>query len=84
MTSLSKNVYTDKLNDIVNKCNNTCEITIEMKPIDVKLNTNINSCKEINDKNPKPKLGDNVRISKFNNFFCKRLQPKLVVRIFCD
>ena len=36
MTSISKNVYIDKLNDIVNKYNNTYHSTIEMKPVDVK------------------------------------------------
>ena len=35
-TSMSKNVYTDKLNDIVNKQNNTYHITIKMNPVDVK------------------------------------------------
>ena len=39
MTSISKNVYIDKLGDIVNKYNNTYHRTIKMKPVDVKLNT---------------------------------------------
>ena len=39
MTSISKNVYIDKLNAIVNKYNNTYHTTIKMKPIDVKNNT---------------------------------------------
>ena len=42
MTSISKNVYIDKLDDIVNECNNTYHTTIKMKPIDVKDNTYIN------------------------------------------
>ena len=42
MTSISKNVYIDKLNDIVNEYNNTYHSTIKMKPIDVKYNTYIN------------------------------------------
>ena len=49
MTSISKNVYTDKLDDIVNKYNDTYHQTIKMKPVDVKSNTFINSGKEIND-----------------------------------
>ena len=57
MTSISKNVYTDKLDDIVNKYNNTYHSTFKMKPVDVKSNTYINSSKEINDKNPKFKVG---------------------------
>ena len=71
MTSISKNVYIDKLDDIVNKYNNTYHSTIKMKPVDVKSNTYINSSKEINDKNPKFKVGDNVRISKYKNVFAK-------------
>ena len=42
MTSISKNVYIDKLDDIVNEYNNTKHRTIKMKPIDVKDNTYIN------------------------------------------
>ena len=64
MTSISKNVYIDKLNAIVNKYNNTYHTTIKMKPIDIKDNTYINTNKEINYKYPKFKVGDYVRISK--------------------
>ena len=67
MTSVSKNVYIDKLDDIVNKYNNTHYSTIKMKPVDVKLNTYIDSSKEINDKDVKFKIGDIVRISKYKN-----------------
>ena len=62
MTSISKNVYIDKLDDIVNEYNNTYHTTIKMKPIDVKDNTYINTDKEINNKDPKFKVGDRVRI----------------------
>ena len=64
MTSIPKNVYVDKLDDIVNKQNNTYHSTIKMKPVDVKSNTYIYSSKEINDKDPKFKIDDIVRISK--------------------
>ena len=64
MISILKNVYIDKLDDIVNKYNNTYHRTIKMKPIDVKDNTYINTVKEVNDKDPKFKVGDHVRISK--------------------
>ena len=47
MTSVSKNVYIDKLDDIVNKYNNTYQGTIEMKPVHVKSNTYIEYSKEI-------------------------------------
>ena len=44
MTSISKNLYIDKLDVIVNKYNNTYHNTIKMKPADVKSNTYIDSC----------------------------------------
>ena len=47
MTSISKNMYIDKLDNIVNKYNNTYYKTIKMKPADVKLSTYIDSSKEI-------------------------------------
>ena len=71
MTSISKNVYIDKLNDIVNEYNNTYHRTIKMKPVDVKNNINIDSNKDINDKDPKFKVGDHVRLSKLKNIFAK-------------
>ena len=73
MTSISKNVYIDKLDDIVNKYNNTYHSTIKMKPVDVKSNTYIDSSKEINDKDPKFKIGDIVRISKYKNILQKAM-----------
>ena len=56
MTSVSKNVYIDKLDDIVKKYDNTYQIRIKMKLVDVKLSTYIDSSKEINDKDPKFKI----------------------------
>ena len=53
MTSISKNVCFDKLDDIVNKYNNTYRSKIKMQPADVKSSTYIDSRKEINDKDPK-------------------------------
>ena len=53
MTSVSKNVYIDKLDDIVKKYDNTYQIRIKMN---VKLSTYIDSSKEINDKDPKFKI----------------------------
>ena len=64
MTSISKSVYIDKLDGIVNEYNNTYHSTIKMKPIDVKDNTYIDLGKENNDKDPKCQFGDHVRISK--------------------
>ena len=71
MTSISKNVYIDKLDDIVNEYNNTYHTTIKMKPVDVKDNTYIDFKKEVNDKGSKFKVGDHVRISKYKNIFAK-------------
>ena len=65
MTSISKNMYIDKLDHIVNKYNNTYHSTIKMEPVDAKPSTNIGSSKEINNKYPKSKIGDIVRISKY-------------------
>ena len=64
MTSMSKNVYFDKLDDIMGEYNKTYHRTIKMKLIDVKDNTYLDSKKELNDKDPKFKVGDHVRISK--------------------
>ena len=49
---------------LVNKYNNTCHITIKMKPDDVKSSTYIICSREINDKGHNFKIGDIVRISK--------------------
>ena len=56
MTSISKNVFIDKLDDIVNEYNNTYHRTIKMNPIDVKENTYINKDKEVNNKDPELKV----------------------------
>ena len=69
MTLASKNVYINKLDDIVGKDNNTQHRTIKMKPVDVKGNTYIGFKKEVNDKDPTFKVGDHVRISKYKNIF---------------
>ena len=82
MASVSKNVYNDKLDDIVNEYNNTYHTTIKMKPIDVKDNTYINTDKEINYKYPKFKVGDRVRISKCKNIFAKGYMPNWSEEVF--
>ena len=81
MTSISKNVYIDKLDDIVKKYNNIYT-SIKMKPIDVKDNTYINFKKEVNDKNLKFKVGDHVRISKYKNILAKGCIPNWSAEIF--
>ena len=71
MTAVSKNVYTDKLDDIVNEYNNTYYRTIKTKPIDFKDNTYIGSIKKVNDEDPKFQVVDYVRISKYKNIFAE-------------
>ena len=82
MTSISKNVYIDKLDDIVKKYNNTYHTSIKMKPVDIKDNTHIDFKKEVNEKNPKFKVGDHVRISKYKNNFAKGYMPNWSEEIF--
>ena len=82
MTAISKNVYIDKLDDIVNEYNNTYHRTIKMKPVDVKDNTYIDFKKEVNDKDPKFKVGDHVRISKYKNIFAKGYTPNCSEEVF--
>ena len=79
MTSISKNVYSDKSDDIVNKYNNTYHKTIKMKPADVKSSKYIDSSKEINDKDPKFRVDNIVRISKYKNIFATMFQIVLVI-----
>ena len=68
--------------DIVNNYNNTHHSIVKMKPVDVKSNTYIESNKEINDKNPKFKIVDNVRISKYKNVFTKGYIPNWSEEVF--
>ena len=82
MILISKNVCIDKLDDIVNKYNNTYHRTIKMKLVDVKLSTYIDSSKEINDKDPKFKIGDIVRISKYKIIFTKGCVPNWSEEVF--
>ena len=74
MTSISKNVYIDKLDDIVDEYNNTYHLTIKMKPI--------NTSKETNNKDPKFKVGDRVRLSKYKNIFAKGYMPNWSEEVF--
>ena len=69
MTAISKNVYFDVLDDIVNKYNNTVHRTIKMKPIDVTSDSYAEYNEDSNEKDPKFKVGDHVRISKYKNIF---------------
>ena len=72
---MSKNVHIDKLDYIVNEYINTYRRVIKMQSIKVKDNTYIDSIKEVNDKDPKFKVGDHVKISKYENIFAKGYTP---------
>ena len=64
-------MYIDKLDDIVNKYNNTYHKTTKMKLVDAKPSTYINFDKEDNKWGPKFKVTDHERISKYKNIFAK-------------
>ena len=72
---MSKNVDLDVSNDTVYKYNNICHRTIKMKPIDVKANSYAECSVDSNEKDPKFKVGDHVRISKYKNIFAKGYAP---------
>ena len=87
MTSISKNVYIDKLDDLVNEYNNTCHITIKMKPVDIEDNTYIESMELHStglhfNKDPKFKAGDHVKIWKYKNIFAKGYIPNWSEEVF--
>ena len=82
MTSISKNGYIDKIDDIVNEYNNTKHRTTKMKPIDHKDNTYTDFGKEVNNNDPKFKIGDHVTISKYKNIFSKDYTPNWSEEVF--
>ena len=79
---MSKNVYFNALNDIVAKYNNIYPKTIKMKPADVKSDSFVEYNEESNEKDPKFKVGNHVRISKYKNIFGKRYAPNWSGEIF--
>ena len=82
MAAISKNVYFDELDDIVNKYNNTIHRTIKMKPIDVTDDSYAEYNEDFNKKDPKFKIGDHVRISKYKNIFAKEYTPNWSEEVF--
>ena len=82
MTAVSKIVYYDVLDDIVKKYNNTWHSTIKMKPKDVGDNNFTEYVEESNKKNPKFKVGNRVRISKYKNVFVKGYVPNWSEEVF--
>ena len=82
MTSISKNVYIDKLDNVVNEYNNTYHRIIKMKPVDVKDDTYIDSMVfHSSDKDPKFKAGDHARISKYKNIFANGYTPNCIFNL---
>ena len=82
MTAISKNVYFNVLEDIVDEYNNTYHKTIKMKPIDIGDDSFAEYNEESNEKDRKFKVGDHVRISKFKNVFAKGYTPNWSEEIF--
>ena len=78
MTSISKNMYNDKLYEVVKKYNNKYHRTIKIKSDNEKSNMYIDFNKKNKKKNPKFKIGDNFEISKYKDIFAKGLHSKLV------
>ena len=82
MTTILKNVYFDVLEDIVTKYNNTVHKTIIMKPINVTNDSFAEYNEDSNKKDPKFKVGDHVRISKYKNIFAKGYTPNWSEEVF--
>ena len=78
ITAISKNVHFD----VLDKYNNTVQKTIKMKPIDVTGDSYAEYNVDFNEKDPKFKVGDHVRISKFKNIFAKGYAPNLSEEVF--
>ena len=82
VTSISRNVYYNVLNDIVKTYNNAYHSSIKMKPINVENDSFAEYNEESNEKDPKFKIGDHVRISKCKNIFAKGYTPNRSEEIF--
>ena len=82
MTSLSKNVYIDKLDDTVTKHNNINHRTTKMKPADLKSSTYIDFRKENKKESPKFAISHHVRTSKYKSMFAKGYVPNWSQQIF--
>ena len=82
MTAISKNVYFNVSDDIVNRYNNTVHRTIKMKPINVMSSSYAECNEDSNKKDPKFKIGDRIRISKYKNIFAKGYTPNWSEEVF--
>ena len=77
---ISKNFFA--LDDIVNKYNNTVHRAIKMKAIDVTSDSSAKYNKDSNKRNPKFKVGNHVKISKYKNLFAEGYAPNWSKEIF--
>ena len=82
MTTIGENVYFNDLDDIVKKYNNTVHSSIKLKPKDVTYDSFAEYSKETNEKDPKFKVGNNVRSSKYKNIFAKAFRPNWSEEVF--
>ena len=82
MTSVSKNMYIDKIDDVVNKYNNTYHSTIKTKPVDVRSSTYIDFGTKTDKKKDRFEVGDHVKISKYKRFFAKVYSPNWSEEVF--
>ena len=82
MTAVSNYVYFDMLDNIVNKYYNTVHRTIKMKPLDVISDSYAEYNEDSNEKQPKFKVCDHVRISKYKNFIAKGYTENWSERVF--
>ena len=82
MAAISKNVYFDVLDDIVKKYNNTVHRTSKIKPIDVTDDFYAECNENSNKKEPKFKVGDHLRISKYKYIFAKGYAPNWSEEVF--
>ena len=82
MTTISKNLYIDLLNDIVNRYNNIVHKTIKIKPVNVTNDSYVEYNEESNKKGPKFKDCEHVRFSKYKNTFGKDYVPNWSEEVF--
>ena len=82
MATVSKNVYFNILDNIVDKYNNKYHTTVKMKSIDVKCHAYAHYNVDFNEKDPKFQVGDYVRISKYKNIFTKVYTPNWSQEVF--
>ena len=82
MTAISENIYFDVLDDIVNKYNKTFHRSVKMKPVDITGDSYPEYNEDFNKKDPKFKVTDHVRISKYKNIFAKGYTPNWSEEVF--